>query len=233
MSKFIGIKMVDAVEMTAGEARAKGYRVNQDCIDETAGFEVTYEGGYKSWSPADVFEKAYYKLADVDGNTITDRDVKFFIKNKESIKVGTKTTNTTLTCLTGFEVNGQFSCDKSEDFDINVGTNYAEIKASNKIWKCLDFVLQWAKYGLNKDDDQTPVEDVDTTATSIPPHVQRMMIERNKLKDKIIRLDKFIATNRIFYTLSKEEQKDMKDQLINMIAYFDCLERRINRASIG
>lgn len=59
------------------------------------------------------------------------------------------------------------------------------------------------------------------------------MIERNKLKDKIIRLDKFIATNRIFYTLSKEEQKDMKDQLINMIAYFDCLERRINRASIG
>lgn len=43
MSKFIGIKMVDAVEMTAGEARAKGYRVVQDFIDETAGFEVTYE----------------------------------------------------------------------------------------------------------------------------------------------------------------------------------------------
>lgn len=233
MSKFIGVKMIEAVEMTAGEARTKGYRVNQDCVDETHGYEVTYESGYKSWSPADVFEKAYYKLADVDGNTITDRDVKFFIKKIDNVKIGTKTTNTTLTCLTGFEVHGQASCVNPNDFDINVGANYAQIKAEDKIWEGLGFVLQWAKYGLNKDDDQTPVEDVDTTATSIPPHVQRMMIERNKLKDKIIRLDKFIATNRIFYTLSKEEQKDMKDQLINMIAYFDCLERRINRASIG
>lgn len=233
MSKFIGVKMIEAVEMTAGEARAKSYRVNQDCIDEICGYEVTYESGYKSWSPANVFEKAYYKLTDVDGNTITDRDVKFFIKKIDNVKIGTKTTNTTLTCLTGFEVHGQASCVNPNDFDINVGANYAQIKAEDKIWEGLGFVLQWAKYGLNKDDDQTPVEDVDTTATSIPPHVQRMMIERNKLKDKIIRLDKFIATNRIFYTLSKEEQKDMKDQLINMIAYFDCLERRINRASIG
>lgn len=233
MSKFIGVKMIEAVEMTAGEARAKGYRINQDCVDETHGYEVTYEDGYKSWSPADVFEKAYYKLADVDGNTITDRDVKFFIKKIDNVKIGTKTTNTTLTCLTGFEVHGQASCVNPNDFDINVGANYAQIKAEDKIWEGLGFVLQWAKYGLNKDDDQIPVEDVDTTATSIPPHVQRMMIERNKLKDKIIRLDKFIATNRIFYTLSKEEQKDMKDQLINMIAYFDCLERRINRANIG
>lgn len=233
MSKFIGVKMIEAVEMTAGEARAKGYRVNQDCVDETHGYEVTYEGGYKSWSPADVFEKAYYKLADVDGNAITDRDVKFFIKNKESVKVGTKTTNTTLTCLTGFEVHGQASCVNPNDFDINVGANYAQIKAEDKIWEGLGFVLQWAKYGLNKNDDQTPVEDGDITATSIPPHVQRMMIERNKLKDKIIRLDKFIATNRIFYTLSKEEQKDMNDQLISMITYLDCLERRIARTNVG
>lgn len=233
MSKFIGVKMIEAVEMTAGEARAKGYRVNQDCVDETHGYEVIYEGGYKSWSPADVFEKAYYKLADVDGNTITDRDVKFFIKKIDNVKVGTKTTNTTLTCLTGFEVHGQASCVNPNDFDINVGTNYAGIKAFNKIWKCLDFVLQWAKYGLSKDNDQTPVEDDDITATSIPPHVQRMMIERNELKDKVLKLDKFIGSNRIFFTLSEEEQKDMNDQLISMIVYLDCLERRINRANIG
>lgn len=230
MSKFIGVKMIEAVEMTADEARAKGYRVNQDCIDETRGYEVTYEGGYKSWSPADVFQKYYYKLSDVNGDKISDKDVRYFIKKIDNVKVGTKTTNTTLTCLTGFEVNGQFSCDKSEDFDINVGTNYAGIKASNKIWKCLDFVLQWAKYGLNKDDDQIPVEDVDTTATSIPPHVQRMMIERNELKDKVTKLDKFIGSNRIFVTLSEEERKDMIDQLTSMIVYLDCLERRIARA---
>lgn len=232
MSKFIGVKMIEAVEMTASEARAKGYRVNQDCIDETRGYEVTYEGGYKSWSPADVFEKYYYKLADVNGDKISDKDVKGFVKKIDNVKVGTKTTNTTLTCLTGFEVHGQASCVKAEDFDINVGANYAQIKAEDKIWEGLGFVLQWAKYGLNKDDDQTPVEDVDTTATSIPPHVQRMIIERNELKDKVTKLDKFIGSNRIFVTLSEEERKDMTDQLTSMIVYLDCLERRISRASI-
>lgn len=33
---------------------------------------------------------------------------------------------------------------------INVGSNYARIKAEDKIWEGLGFVLQWAKYGLKK-----------------------------------------------------------------------------------
>ena len=68
----------------------------------------------------------------------------------ENVKVGTKTTNTTLTCLTGFEVHGQAACVKPENFDLNVGANYARIKAEDKIWEGLGFVLQWAKYGLKK-----------------------------------------------------------------------------------
>lgn len=67
-----------------------------------------------------------------------------------NVKVGTKTTNTTLTCLTGFEVHGQAACVKPENFDLNVGSNYARIKAEDKIWEGLGFVLQWAKYGLKK-----------------------------------------------------------------------------------
>lgn len=38
----------------------------------------------------------------------------------------------------------------SADFDLNVGSNYARIKAEDKIWEGLGFVLQWAKYGLKK-----------------------------------------------------------------------------------
>lgn len=34
--------------------------------------------------------------------------------------------------------------------DLNVGANYAQIKAEDKIWEGLGFVLQWAKYGLKK-----------------------------------------------------------------------------------
>lgn len=59
-------------------------------------------------------------------------------------------TTTILTCLTGFEVHGQAACVKPENFDLNVGSNYARIKAENKIWEGLGFVLQWAKYGLKK-----------------------------------------------------------------------------------
>jgi hypothetical protein len=57
---------------------------------------------------------------------------------------------TALTCLTGFEVHGQAACVKPENFDLNVGSNYARIKAEDKIWEGLGFVLQWAKYGLKK-----------------------------------------------------------------------------------
>lgn len=47
-------------------------------------------------------------------------------------------------------VHGQAACVKPENFDLNVGSNYARIKAEDKIWEGLGFVLQWAKYGLKK-----------------------------------------------------------------------------------
>lgn len=92
MAKFIGVKMIEAVPMTAREANDKGYKIGNHSL----------------------------------------------------------TTNTTLTCLTGFEVHGQAACVKPENFDLNVGSNYARIKAEDKIWEGLGFVLQWAKYGLKK-----------------------------------------------------------------------------------
>jgi hypothetical protein len=57
MSKFIGVKMVEAVPMTASEAINKGYRIGNS-IPDSIGYEVTYTDGYKSWCPKDVFEKA-------------------------------------------------------------------------------------------------------------------------------------------------------------------------------
>lgn len=52
--KYIGIKFVNAAPMTAEVANEKGYRVSNNKGD---GYEVTYEDGYKSWCPKDVFEK--------------------------------------------------------------------------------------------------------------------------------------------------------------------------------
>lgn len=57
--KYIGIKFVDAEPMTAEIAEKKGYRVSNNNGD---GYEVTYEDGYKSWCPKDVFEKHNYTI---------------------------------------------------------------------------------------------------------------------------------------------------------------------------
>ena len=76
MSKFIGIKMVEAVPMTAQTAKSKGYRVSTNHYytndnsqdknfidyDFNEGYEVTYPDGYKSWCPKDVFEKNNIKI---------------------------------------------------------------------------------------------------------------------------------------------------------------------------
>lgn len=96
------------------------------------------------------FQAIDVKPEDPTGDVLKENDIKRFIKGIENVKVGTKTTNTTITCLTGFEVHGQAACVKPENFDLNVGSNYARIKAEDKIWEGLGFVLQWAKYGLKK-----------------------------------------------------------------------------------
>lgn len=67
MKKYIGTKMVSAEPMSKGEAFKKnllksGVNVNdEDSVQE--GYAVEYEDGYTSWSPKEVFEKAY-KLAE-------------------------------------------------------------------------------------------------------------------------------------------------------------------------
>lgn len=57
--KYIGIKFIDAVPMTADVAEKKGYRTSDNKGD---GYEITYEDGYKSWCPKDVFEKHNYPI---------------------------------------------------------------------------------------------------------------------------------------------------------------------------
>ncbi len=63
MKKYLGIKIVEAVEMHSHTAHGKGYRVpiGSD-VDGVDGYEVTYEDGYKSWSPKVAFEMANTEL---------------------------------------------------------------------------------------------------------------------------------------------------------------------------
>lgn len=73
MDRFIGVKIV--------EAEFKSMSPNEGFIgehsEEREGYKVVYEDGYVSWSPKDVFEKAYKKIcpglnfADIEINAKT------------------------------------------------------------------------------------------------------------------------------------------------------------------
>ena len=55
---FIGVKIVDAKEMTRETFEAlHGRNVGGDKHGD--GYEVKYDNGYKAWSPKDVFDGAY------------------------------------------------------------------------------------------------------------------------------------------------------------------------------
>lgn len=86
MKKYIGTKQIEAEPMTMGEAYRRGLlhagRVPSESEKSKAGYYVKYDNGYESWSPADVFEKAY-KVADtfldrlrIERDELHDRYVK-------------------------------------------------------------------------------------------------------------------------------------------------------------
>lgn len=147
MSKFIGVKMIEAVPITAREANDKGYRIGNHSFEED-GYEVTYNNGYKSWCPKSIFEHTYFEIKFDD--KLSPEDINNFIKSESCTTIGKKTTIGVLTCLTGFEATVSSSCVKPENYDINIGKKYAIEKAKDQIWSGLGFVLQWAINGLKK-----------------------------------------------------------------------------------
>jgi hypothetical protein len=62
MKKYIGTKLIEAEPMTEAEACEAGL-LRTESYRDVPGYHVRYEDGYESWSPKDVFEKAY-KIAD-------------------------------------------------------------------------------------------------------------------------------------------------------------------------
>ena len=146
--KAIGIKMVELTAMTVAEALTKGYRVN-DKSGDTLGYEITYDSGYKSWSPKEVADAAYFILDEKsDGSRILQEDVEKFITNVDVITVGDKTTVVNAHTLTGFDTVRHSSCVDPKNYSEKLGKKYAMEDVVNSLWAHLGFVLQWAKYGL-------------------------------------------------------------------------------------
>lgn len=146
--KAIGIKMVELTAMTAAVALEKGYKTNSKSGNDE-GYEVTYPDGYKSWSPKEVADAAYFILDEKsDGTKILKEDVEKFITNVDVITVGDKTTVVNAHTLTGFDTVRHSSCVDPKNYSKELGKKYAMEDVVSDLWAHLGFVLQWAKYGL-------------------------------------------------------------------------------------
>lgn len=99
MKKYIGVKQISAKPMTMGEAYENGLLQKNRTITENEktldGYYVEYDNGYVSWSPKDVFEKAY-KLAEspldrlhIEYNELMDKHNKLvlFLGRKDAVEI--------------------------------------------------------------------------------------------------------------------------------------------------
>lgn len=220
--KAIGIKMVELQPMRASMALSTGYKIGNAHPDDM-GYEVTYPDGYKSWTPKDVANNAYFPLSENNNGTkILKEDVEKFITDVEVMTVGEKTTVVNAHTLTGFDTVRHSSCVDPKNYSEELGKQYAMEEVVNSLWSHLGFVLQWAKYGLN----------AESKKDKYPSHVQRMIDEYKELDDRINKLASFINTNPIFETLQDEEREDMKAQLIWMHKYISVLANRLIRQNV-
>lgn len=220
--KAIGIKMVELQPMRASMALSTGYKIGNAHPDDM-GYEVTYPNGYKSWTPKDVADNAYFPLSENNNGTkILKEDVEKFITDVEVMTVGEKTTVVNAHTLIGFDTVRHSSCVDPKNYSEELGKQYAMEEVVNSLWSHLGFVLQWAKYGLN----------AESKKDKYPSHVQRMIDEYKELDDRINKLASFINTNPIFETLQDEEREDMKAQLIWMHKYISVLANRLIRQNV-
>lgn len=148
---YLGVKLIKARKAWRINGSAIVYDMNRmvqhdDVVDE--GYEVEYPDGYKSFSPKDVFEKAYYMI--LSPNKIQEGDVLNFIKEGYSLRLGEKTTVVCDTTLTGFDTVGIAACVNPSTYDHDMGCGIARRDIKDKIWGHLGFVLQWAINGLKR-----------------------------------------------------------------------------------
>lgn len=138
---YIGVKAVQGRPDSHGD----GYRVLYPQPDGSK---------YESWSPTEVFEDAYFPFTD-EYPYCQDQDLEAFIDTVETYTVGTKTTSVTIKLITGFEITETAPALSADNYSEEIGEQIAFEKCMDKLRSYMAFVVSWAKFGLNAN-DETP-----------------------------------------------------------------------------
>ena len=140
MVRYIGTKLIEAIPAQK---------------DGEDGYKVVYPDGYISWSPTDVFERAYLPLSinthlNTDKPSIGQEMVDDFIAHTEVQTLGDKTTVVRAVLRNGFEIVESSSCVSKENYSVDLGTQICMKKIKDKIWFLLGFLLQTAVHGVKE-----------------------------------------------------------------------------------
>jgi hypothetical protein len=147
MKKYLGVKLIEAEPMTREYFNAE--KANSDVMDgsqETEGYKVVYPDGYVSWSPKEVFEKAYLNVG--DNNTIIEQNINDFIKSYDVSLWGDKTTVVHATLANGFIITESSSCVDPSNFNMDIGESICKDRIQNKLGEMLGFMLQTGVKGI-------------------------------------------------------------------------------------
>lgn len=155
MKQYIGTKIVEAEP--AYRLDGKVYPITGPyprSMNLEEGYRVRYADGYESWSPKDVFERAYLPITinenlKTDKPSISQQMVDDFIVKEEVITMGEKTTVVRATLRNGFEIVEASSCVSPENYDEKLGADICMEKIKDKVWMLLGFLLQTGTSGIN------------------------------------------------------------------------------------
>lgn len=140
MVRYIGTKLIEAIQAQK---------------DGKDGYKFVYPDGYTSWSPADVFERAYLPLSinshlNTDKPSIGQEMVDDFIAHTEVQTLGDKTTVVRVVLRNGFELVESSSCVSKENYSEELGAQICMKKIEDKVWFLLGFLLQTAVHGVKE-----------------------------------------------------------------------------------
>ncbi len=155
MEKYIGTKLIEAepAYRIDGEVYPASGPVPKN-INRQEGYRVRYADGYESWSPKDVFEKAYLQMTvnpnlQTDAPSISQKMVDDFICKTEVTTMGDKCTVVRAVLRNGFEIVESSACVSAENYDEKLGAEICLDKIKDKVWFLLGFLLQTAVNGIS------------------------------------------------------------------------------------
>lgn len=153
MNHYIGTKLIEAKTMNLGEYnKFKGWTIPEDEDPKREGYLVKYSDDYISWSPKEVFEKAYLKVDEnknlPSGVSVGAEMVEDFIVDYDVFTKKGKITIVIATLKNGFTIVESSACVDPKNYDENIGTEICKERIKNKIWNHLGFLLQTAWKGI-------------------------------------------------------------------------------------